>query len=198
MSLVMSVLYPARMVHLALLFPTAVLATRMQSPTVDDLKYAYRLIGYLKTQVNGGFDVSGDPSSLLKVYVDASHSIHPDGRGHGGLIAVIGTCIIAWRCYKLLHVCLSSTESEISAVSEAVTYVIWLRDLFAELGHHQDGPTAIFQDNMSAVTIMEKGGTFKRTKHILTRYQFITEHVRNGVIAFLRCPTEEHIADLLT
>jgi hypothetical protein len=186
------------MIHVAVLFPTAVLATRMQAPTDDDLKHAYRLIGYLKTQINGGFNITGSPDSVLQLYVDASHSIHPDGKGQGGLFALIGTCVIAYRCYKLNHVCLSSTESEISAVSEAVTYVIWLRDLFKELGHQLSGPTPILQDNMSAVSIMEKGGTFKRTKHILTRYQFITEHYKSGVITFLRCPTDVHIADLLT
>ena len=198
MSLVMSVLYPARMVHMALLFPTAILATRMQNPTDHDLAHAYRLIGFLKTQIDGGFIMSGTPNSKIQVYVDASHSIHPDGHGHGCLIICMDGSPIAWRSYKLPHVCLSSTESEISAVSEAVTYIIWVRELFEELGHGMTGPTPIFQDNMSAVTIMEKGGTFKRTKHILTRYMFINEHVRAGVICFLRCPTDVHVADLLT
>ena len=163
MSLVMSVLYPARMVHMALLFPTAILATRMQNPTEDDLAHAYRLIGFLKTQVNCGFVMKGSPSSKLRVYVDASHSIHPDGRGHGCLIACMDESPIAWRSYKIPHVALSSTENEISTVSESITYVIWIVDLFGEVGHAMEGPAHILQDNMSAVIIMETGGSFKKT-----------------------------------
>ena len=183
---------------MAVLFPTAILATRMQSPTTDDLAHAYRLIGFLKTQVYGGFTLRGDSKTQLEVYVDASHSIHSDSRGHGCLIACMAGCPIAWRSYKLNHVCLSSTESEISAVSEAITYIIWLRELFRELGREQVGATPVYQDNMSAVMIMEKGGTFKRTKHIMNRFHFVMEHVSAGMICFKRCATDIHVADLLT
>ena len=209
MSPVMSLLYRAHMVHLALLPPTAVLATRMHCPTVDDLEIAHRLFCYLNC----------DPSSLLKAYVDTSHSVYLSRRERCGLIAVIGAPIVTWRCYKLPHVHLSSTAficpsaigdnivsdilspvSDISAVAEAVSYsyIIWLHVPSAGLGHHHYRPTAIFQDKISAVITTEKSSTSKRTKHTVTRDQFITEHVRTGVIAFLRCPTEEHISDLLS
>jgi hypothetical protein len=130
--------------------------------------------------------------------VDASHSIHPDGKGHGCLIACMDQSPIAWRSYKLPHVCLSSTESEISSVSESTTYIVWLVDLFTELGHLINEPVEVPQDNNSAMTIMESGGSFKRTKHILTRYMFIRENIAAGLMKFVRCPTEEHVADLLT
>jgi hypothetical protein len=198
MSLVMSVLYPARLCHMAVMFATTILATRMHAPTDHDLKHAYRLIGFLKTQVNGGFTLRGTPQSRLRMFVDASHSIHPDGKGHGCLIACMDDSPIAWRSYKLQHVCLSSTESEISSVSESTTYVVWLVDLLKQLRHLIDGPVEIPQDNNSAMLIMENGGSFKRTKHIMTRYMFIQEHVKAGLIWFSCCPTAEHVADLLT
>jgi hypothetical protein len=198
MSLVMSILYPARMCHMAVLFPTTILATRMQTPTTDDLAHAKRIIGYLKTQVNGGFTIRGTPESKLKVYVDASHSIHPDGKGHGCMIMCIGNSPVAWRAYKLPHVTLSSTESEISAVSESTTYVYWGGDLFVELRHDAVAPHDVLQDNDSAVTIMEEGGSFKRTKHMLTRLAFIREQVAAGLIRFVPCRTNVHCGDLLT
>jgi hypothetical protein len=73
-----------------------------------------------------------------------------------------------------------------------------MRDLLAELGFKQCDPTPIGQDNMSSVIIMENGGQFKRTKHMHIRFQFLLEHVRNGLIAFFRCPTDAHIADIGT
>jgi hypothetical protein len=51
---------------------------------------------------------------------------------------------------------------------------------------------------MSAVMIMEKGGSFKRTKHMIIRYHFIREHVQSGMIEFFRSPTEDHVADIGT
>jgi hypothetical protein len=198
LSLVMSILYPARMCHLAVLFATTVLATRMQAPTKDDMQHALRIIGYLKTQVHGGITIKGTPESKLRFYIDASHSIHQDGKGHGCLIACMDDSPLAWRSYKLPHVCLSSTESEISSVSEGTTYAVWATDLFINVGHTLTEPIDIPQDNTSATLIMEEGGSFKRTKHILTRYAFIKENVDNGIIRFSRCPTAEHRADLLT
>ena len=164
MPLVMSVLYPARMVHMALLFPTAILATRMQNPTVDDLAHAYRLIGFLKTQVDSGFVMKGSPSWKLRVYVDASR------RGNGCLIACMDDSPIAWRSHKIPHAALwVHRERDF----DGVTYVIWIADMFCEVGHAIDDAAAILRDNMSAVIIMETGGSFKKTKHILTRFMFI-------------------------
>jgi hypothetical protein len=198
LSLVMSILYPARMCHLGVLFATTVLATRMQAPTEDDMKHAMRIIGFLKTQVHGGFTIKGTPQSKLRFYIDASHSIHEDGKGHGCMIACMDDSPLAWRSYKLPHICLSSTESEISSVSEGTTYAVWATDLFKNVGHTLDEPIDIPQDNTSATQIMEHGGAFKRTKHILNRYAFIKENVDRGIIKFSRCPTSEHRADLLT
>ena len=97
MSLVMSVLYPARMCHMSALFATTILATRMQNPTDNDMEHARRLIGYLKTQVNGGFVLTGDLDSSMRTFVDASHAIHADGKGHGCMVVCMGNSPIAWR-----------------------------------------------------------------------------------------------------
>jgi hypothetical protein len=199
MSLVMSVLYPARLCHLAILFPTVILATRLVNPTASDLTHAYRIVGYLKTQIYHCFIIRGPAGlAVLKLYVDAAHGLHHDAKGHGCIIAFLGDSALAWRSFKLGHVCLSSTESEISACSDAVTYVIWMRELLTELGHSQLGPTPIGQDNMSAVIIMENGGQFKRTKHMHVRFHLLLENVRNRVISFFRCPTDQHVADIGT
>jgi hypothetical protein len=197
-SIVMSVLYPARLCHMSALFATTILATRMQAPTDDDLAHAYRLIGYLKTQVNGGFFIRGSPEPKLRVYIDASHKLHMDGKGHGCMIICMDESPIAWRAYKIPHATLSSTEDEISAVCEATTYFVWCNHLFQELRHDMPDPFDVMQDNTSAMHIMKYGGTFKRSKHMVNRYEFIMEHLRNGLFRFTHCPTDRHPADLLT
>jgi len=197
LSMVMSVLYPARLCHLAILFPTVILATRLINPTDSDLRAAQRIIGFLKTQVHHALTLRGTEVKL-RLYADASHGLHPDGRGHGCIIACVGDSAVCWRSFKLPHVTLSSTESEISTCSECVTYAIWLRALLAELDQAPKEATPLAQDNTSAVTLMENGGQFKRSKHMLIRLSYLQEQVQQGTIAFFRCPTEDHIADIGT
>jgi hypothetical protein len=48
-----------------------------------------------------------------------------DGKGQGTIIITLGGRVIGFRTFKLKHVTLSSTESEISATSEGVTYALW-------------------------------------------------------------------------
>jgi hypothetical protein len=57
----------------------------------------------------------------------------------------------------------------------------------------------VFQDNMSTMTLIEKGrSTSSRTKHINIRYFFVKDRVENGEITIKYLPTEEMVADLLT
>jgi hypothetical protein len=71
--------------------------------------------------------------------------------------------------------------------------------LWNELGVQQSDATVLYQDNLSAISIHEAGrGTFKRSKHILVRGSFITEHIKNKIIRLQYLSTNEMLADLLT
>ena len=200
MSLIMTLLYCARLAYSSILFPVVLLATRMASPTTDDMQHGYRIVRYLMTQLETKLIYRAPPGDVrLTVYVDASHGIHSDGRGHYCLIATLGGAPIAVKSAKVEFVTTSSTETELTAVSSTITYVLWLRRVLAQLGFPQAGPTVIYQDNLSAIAILNQGhGTFKRTKHIFLRFAFIKEHLNNNDIAFAHCPTAEMWADIGT
>jgi hypothetical protein len=197
-SLVMTLMYLARFTRPDILFAVTELCTHCTNPLGNDLSRAKQVLRYLRrspdlkvTYLRGPID--------LKAYVDASHATHSDGKGHGGIILTIGSGPIYTRSWKLKHATLSSTDSELSAVCESVTLILWMRGLFKELGLPLNGPTTIYQDNRSAITMNNTGsGTFKRSKYLLVKDVFVKEHIDNKAIALEHISTKLMLADILT
>ena len=54
------------------------------------------------------------------------------------------------------------------------------------------------QDNMSAIGIINYGGSFSRSKYMIARYSFVKQHMELGDITFKHCPGEVMPADMLT
>jgi hypothetical protein len=99
-------------------------------------------------------------------------------------------------------VALSTCESELNALVEAVREALWLRQLFAEVffsGEEQQvGPLNIFEDNQAALLIAKDHRFFERVKHVAIRYFFMREQVAAERVAISYCPTAEMIADMGT
>jgi hypothetical protein len=104
------------------------------------------------------------------------------------------------RTYRLAHVTLSSTESELSATCEASTYVEWIIRLGTELMlARAEEPIVLEQDNSASIKMNEVGGgTFKRSKHIMIRSSFIDEILERKCAVLEWTPTADMIADLGT
>ena len=199
-SVLMSLMYVARFTRPDILLAVNALATKMAKPTASDWKKLFRVLGYVKATPDKGLTfkaVDGGPK--LKLYVDASHAVHPDGKGQGGMVITLGSAPILAKTWKFKHVTLSSTEAELSALAEAATYVVWTREFLADLGFPQGEPTTIYEDNMSAIQMSKKGGgNFKRSKHLMVRQTFINELIDSGVLSLQYCPTNNMVADFLT
>ena len=71
---------------------------------------------------------------IPKIYCDASHVTHYDGKGHGCIIIKVGTGMIYVRSFKLKMITLSSTESEYIVLCEASTMAEWLKSLLLSFG----------------------------------------------------------------
>jgi hypothetical protein len=201
LSLVMSLMYLARFTRPDILYAVSFLATSCSAPTFGDMTKAKRVLRYLKGTGGMGLKFSDDDGKPITMHcwVDASHGTHSDGKGHGGIVITLGSAPIFCKSYKLRHVTLSSTESEISALSEAVTYVVWGRMVLAEFGYTQSKPTIIHQDNKSAILMNNRGGgSFRKSKHLLVRRLFVNEFIEEQLLCLQYCPTEDMSADILT
>jgi hypothetical protein len=95
---------------------------------------------------------------------------------------------------------ISSTETELVAVSDYLPMILWT-NYFLDAQGYTSRDTVLNQDNQSAI-LLEKNGTkssSKRTKHIHIRYYFITDRINNGKeLRVAYCPTAEMIADFFT
>ena len=73
-----------------------------------------------------------------------------------------------------------------------------MRALLEGFRQPQLKPTVIYQDNQSAMAMHVSGGSFSRSKHIFIRGCYIKEHLDNGIITLVYCPTQDMLADIGT
>ena len=197
LSLCMSLMYLARMTRPDILFAVSFLATKSAQPTVGDYDKLKRILSYLKGTASLRMVMSGDDFSL-KIFADASYGIHHDGRSHSGIVINIGKDPIFVRSVKQQCVSLSSTEAEIIALVDALSYLEWIERIFKELRIVHTGPVEVFQDNQSAIHMITKEFKFKKTKHMTVRVYYARKLVDDKRIVLQYLPSEEMPADLLT
>jgi hypothetical protein len=191
-------MYYARYTSCGDLYEASVFAVMSANPTFKDFKALKRFVKRIVKAGSTTVEFRRVPLQLY-AYVDASHAIHSDGRGHGGVIITAGSAPVYSKSWKLKHVTLSSTDAEISALSECVTTIIWMRYLLYECGIISDKPTIVYQDNQSAMIMHQNGGgTFKRSKHLIVRKAFVKEYLDDNIIILEYLPTKDMLADILT
>ena len=198
LSVIMSLMYIGRFTRPDILMPTSYLATRSSSPTADDYAKALRIVKYLAGTPTYGISYKPSTSVVTRAYIDASHALHPSGHGHGGLLLTMGSGPLFARSFKLKSITRSSSETELAALDDGVTYVLWHRQLLSDLGYPQHEPSIICQDNKSTIIMAAQGGQFKRTKHMLVKHKFVQEHLHNQSIKLHYTPSKLMHADIMT
>jgi hypothetical protein len=74
-------------------------AQQKKIKTQPNMNAAIKIIQYLKTTGNLAYTFSGTDLQL-QFYIDASHEVHPDGRGHSAIAASFGSAPIITRSVK--------------------------------------------------------------------------------------------------
>ena len=93
----------------------------------------------------------------------------------------------------------SSTESELVAVDDAATMVLWTK-LFLEAQGYEINKNVIYQDNKSAILLETNGrrSAGKRSRALNIRYFFVTDQVKKGNAEIEYCPTDDMVGDFFT
>ena len=65
----------------------------------------------------------------IGIWIDASHAVHADMKGHVGTYASMGKGAVLSSANRIKLNTPSSTETEIVAVGEKLTKIIWFRYL---------------------------------------------------------------------
>jgi hypothetical protein len=198
LGLVMSLMYLARFTRPDVLMAVTFLATKSSNPTQGDYNKAMKVLSYVAGTKNRTLLFKAKADLTLKLYADAAHMLHKDTKGHGGILGTLGSAPIFAKSFKFKLATRSSTESEMVALEETVTFALWLTILLRDFDIKSQLPITIYQDNLSTIAIVMSGGSFNRSKHMLTKYTFVKQYVDLGEIELVHCRTQIMAADMLT
>jgi hypothetical protein len=177
----------------------AFLTTRVKHPDEDDWGKLKCVLKYLKGTRYPKLTLSADSLSILQWFVDASHQIHEDYKGHTGAFLTFGAGAITSSSNKQKMNTKSSTETELVAVHDKSGDILWTKN-FLEAQGYTISHNIIYQDNMSTLYLEKNGrlSSSKRTKHIKAKYLYIRHYHNSGELELQYCPTDMMWADVLT
>ena len=197
-SLVMTLHYMAKRVRTDILTAVSWCASRVLSPTEEDERKLDRIMGYLKHTKNKNMVLRIGTETVLKAYVDASFAVYQDAKSVTGAVIMLGDAVIFVKSAKQKIVTRSSTESELVAISDSLSQILWTRE-YPLAASVPVGPAILYQDNMSTIFLANKGrSTSERTRHIQIRYYLIHHYIDENDIVVVHMPTANMIADIMT
>ncbi|KAL4367961.1 hypothetical protein GQ457_05G011320 [Hibiscus cannabinus] len=171
----------------------------MESPKQDHWIAAKRILRYVKGTLGHGLFYKHSQDSKLVGYSDSDYGGDIDDRkSTSGYLFHIGSAAFSWSSKKQQTVALSTCEAEYIAAAACTCQAIWLKNILDELNFAQEGPTTIYVDNKSTISLAKNPVSHSRSKHIVTKYHFIREQVKNKNVELVYCKTEDQLADIFT
>jgi hypothetical protein len=135
----------------------------------------------------------------LTGYVDAAHANDlRNRRSTTGYGFILSNAVIAYRSKTQSVTATSSTEAEFIAAVLAAKMARYLRSVLTELNFPPEGPTLIYEDNLSAIQIINARQPTDRSRHIDIQYFAIQDWKENGDILLAHIPGIINPADDLT
>ena len=170
-SLVAKLIYLAKRVQPDLLVSVSLLATHVLCATEQDNRKLHRTLKFLCGTANFGLTLEVSDVISVLGYVDASYGAHVDGKSRTGANITLGQGAICAKSCKQKVVSKSSTEAELTGLSDSASQIISARDIFIGQGHQLDA-AIVYQGNMSAIALVEKGRSkIKAYQNALFLYQ---------------------------
>jgi hypothetical protein len=197
LGIVMTLMYIARLTRPDILLPVTYLASRSHMATTTDMQHVQRIVNYLAKTKHIAITLHCQ-SLEVNISCDASFAMHTDGKGHSGYIITLGKSYLHARSGKQKFTATSSTEAEIIAAVESCKMAIWIREILRELNIDELRPINLLQDNKSSLIMVCDPSTFKRSKHMLTKINYLRDLKRMGIITATHLGTDEMTSDLQT
>uniref|UniRef100_A0A3Q7JAE1 Reverse transcriptase Ty1/copia-type domain-containing protein n=1 Tax=Solanum lycopersicum TaxID=4081 RepID=A0A3Q7JAE1_SOLLC len=116
-------------------FSVQCLSKFMEKPTLSHWNAALKVVKYVKTAPGLGILMSSDKQAQLTGFCDADWAACPNTRRSvTGYLLKYGKSLIAWKSKKQNIVSKSSAEAEYRSLATLTAEVVWVNNLFKELG----------------------------------------------------------------
>ena len=137
--------------------------------------------------------------SLARWHIDSSFACHPDFRSQSGSVLLMhpgGGGMASGSTRQKLNT-RSSTMSELVAVDDFLSKILWVRSFLSDQGI--DLETHLYQDNRSTILMCNKGREVlsKRTRAMDVRYFAIKDNIEKGYLRVMHVGTSEMLGDFL-
>ena len=178
------------------------LTTRVKGPEADDwgkLCCAMKYInGTQRLKLRLKINAMDDILHLLW-FIDASHYVHWDRKGHGGTALMMVNGAMSSYLNRIKVNTHSSSETEAVAIDRYMSEVLWTMYFLREQGY-PIRLLKIAQDNETAQLLAMRGrlSSTRRTKHFKNKLFFVKDQVDQGEIAIIDCPMGKMWADFLS
>ena len=126
---------------------------------------------------------------VVKWLIDASYAVYANFQSQTGAVMTMGRGAVQSISRKQKLNTKSSTESELVAVDDISTMVLWTKLFLEEQGYILE-KNIIYQDNKSAILLETNGrkSVGKRNRALNVRYFFSTDQVERGNLQVVHCP----------
>jgi hypothetical protein len=156
-------------------------------------------MSFLKGTINDVLTLEADDHNTLTWYIDAAFAVHADMKSHTGSVFTMGKGALASSSTKQKVNSRSSTESELVAMDNKMSKILWAKR-FLEWQGFEVKLNIVYQDNTSTMKLGENGkaSSGKRTRHFDIKYFYVTDLVDRKELKIEYCSTETMIADYMT
>ncbi|GKC08700.1 hypothetical protein Tco_1000310 [Tanacetum coccineum] len=134
----------------------------------------------------------------LTAYADADHASCQDTRRSTSRSAqFLRDKLVSWSLKKQKSTAISTTKAEYIAMSGCCAQILWMRSQLTDYDFAFNN-IPLYCDDKSAIALCCNNVQHSRSKHIDTRYHFIREQVKNGVVELYFVTMDYQLADRFT
>ena len=131
-----------------------------------------------------------DNLSTFNWFINASHQVHDDCKGHTGGALTLGKGATTSICRGEKTNTKSSTETEIVGTDDILPQALWTK-YFIEAQGYTVEHNILHQDNQSSMQLLINGplSSSKRTKHIKAKFFLTKDKFEDGDVELEYCLT---------
>ena len=171
------------------------------NPTMEHIQKALYIVKYIAHTLDAKIVYKGksfDKKNGFIAYADADWaSDRTSCISVTGYVVLPAQGLVCWSSRKQKTVTLSSTEAEYMVMSDTSWQLIWIQNLFKEIGFPIDG-IDLNCDNQGAIFLASNPAQEHPSKHIDIRFHYICEQIENKKVCLSYVQMNEQYADLMT